>query len=126
MNRFIRKIILYLRNSTTNEIMECWEFVVEYDVSYYHIDESKRYCLYNIQQEIKYLLQNICSTANCLPVLTRDWKYNITVKLEDRLMSNINTLRIPKAWLTNKNCEEIKNKQELYLNIASKKNEYPN
>lgn len=128
MNHFIRKIFLYLRNSTNNEIMECWEFIVEHEVAF-NVDKSKRHCLYNVQREIKDVLQVICSTANCLPVLNRNWKYSITVKLEDRLMSNINTVMIPNVWLKNKNYEEIKIKQELYSSIASqasKKKKYQN
>lgn len=103
INRFVRKIFLYLKNSTTNEILERWDFVVE----------CKEHChsglpennLYTTRKEIRDVLQQICTWANFLPVLTPQWKYSITVKLEEPLMSNIETLKIPKYWFKSKNSE---------------------
>lgn len=101
INRFVRKISLYLRNSTTNEIMERWDFIAECEE---HDDNGlTKNNLFIIQKEIRDILHHIDSMASFLPVLTREWNYTITVKLEELLMSNVDTLKIPRFWFQNKN-----------------------
>jgi len=107
VNRFVRKIFLYLKSSSTNEVIERWDFVVECK-EHYHSGLSE--CdLYTTQKEIRDVLRQICTMANFLPVLTREWKYTITVKLEEPLMSNVETLKIPKSWFKNKNSKKTQN-----------------
>lgn len=110
INRFVRKVILYLRISTTNEIVECWEFVVECNEhKICNSCISKKFDLLTIQKEIREIMQQICSIVNHLPVLTREWKYTITIKLEESLMSNIATLDIPRIWFKNKESRKFQN-----------------
>lgn len=104
VNGFIRKIILYLRDVETNEILERWDFVVECE-EHKHSRTLKNDL--TIQKDIRDVLHQISSTVNRLPILTRDWKYTITVKLEEQLMSNIEALKIPKIWFKNKNYWDI-------------------
>lgn len=117
VNRFVRKIFLYLRDSTTNEIMERWDFVVECEQ--HNSAVLKKNDLLAVQNEIKDVLQQICSMANYLPVLTREWQYTITVKLEEPLMANVDALKIPRSWLKNKNTREIQNMQKICSNTIS-------
>lgn len=88
----------------TNEILERWDFVVECE------EHNRSRTLKNdltIQKDIKGIIHQICSTADRLPILTQDWNYTITVKLEEQLMSNIEALKIPKIWFKNKNSWSI-------------------
>lgn len=107
VNGFVRKIFLYVRNSTTNEILERWDFVVECEELV--CDRLIKNDLFTVQKNIRIILQQICSTANRLPLLVQNWKYTITFKLEESLMSNIETLEIPKTWFKNKNAGDVKN-----------------
>lgn len=84
INRFVHTIILYLKNSTTNEVLEHWDFVVE--CAEHNSGELNKYNdLSIVQKEIRDLLQQICSMKSYLPVSTWEWKYSITVKLEEPL-----------------------------------------
>lgn len=88
INRFVRKIFLYLKNTTTDEILEHWVFVVECEE--HNSGELNKYNdLSIVQKEIRDLLQQICSMVIYLPVSTSEWKYSITVKLEEQMMSNL-------------------------------------
>lgn len=88
INRFVRKIFLYLKNSTTNEVLEHWDFEVECD-EHNNGELSKYNDLSIVQKEIRNLLQQICSKKSYLSLSTQEWNYSITVKLEDPLMSNL-------------------------------------
>lgn len=105
INGFVRKIFLYVRNSTTNEIFERWDFVVECEELI--CGRSMKNNFFTVQKSIRVILQQICSTANCLPLLPQNWKYTITVKLEESLMSNIENLEIPKIWFKNKSSRYV-------------------
>lgn len=90
--------------------MERWEFIVECDE--HNSCNScilKRFDLSTVQKDIVEIMQQICSFASYLPVLTREWKYTITIKLEEPLMSNIATLDIPRIWFKNKESREFQN-----------------
>jgi hypothetical protein len=77
-----------LKNSTTNEVLEQWNFVVE--CKEHNNGELNKYNdLSIVQKEIRYLLQQICSMKSYLPLSTQEWNYSITVKLEDPIMSNL-------------------------------------
>lgn len=105
VNGFVRKLFLYVRNSTTDEILERWDFIVECEELV--CDRLMKNDLFTVQKNIRVILQQICSTANRMPLLTQNWKYTITFKLEESLMSNIENLKIPKIWFKNKNNNDV-------------------
>lgn len=118
LNRFIRKIFLNLRNSVTNEIIERWYFEVEcVDHNSCGLNTNN---LSTVRKEIRDVLRQICSTVSFLPVLTEEWVYNITVKLEEPLCSNFDKLNVPQTVFKKKNCWKKKDLQSLSLGTVSK------
>jgi len=96
--------------------MERWDFVLE--CKEHHQSGLSESNLCTTRKEITNILRQICILANLLPVLTQEWKYTITVKLEEPLMSNVETLKIPKSWFKN-NSKKIQNMQTLYWGTNS-------
>lgn len=122
VNRSVLKVFLYLRNSATNEVVERWDFEAECEgcddhddhdgngrgggTTWYAVDDGDRRPAPGARDGIRDVFRQICATASCLPALTRELKYTVTVKLEEP--PNTSNTRdavqtIPRTWFRGKN-----------------------
>ncbi|KAL1131768.1 hypothetical protein AAG570_011381 [Ranatra chinensis] len=111
----VKKISLVITNITTKEVMERWDFNLEYEKSKgkenSKDDPVGNKDLKTIQKEIKNVLKQICATVSFLPLLDSPCAF-------DLLIYTVPDAEVPDNWDETGPCF-IANSQELQLKSFS-------
>lgn len=100
LNKKINKVSLIIVNVATKEIMECWEFNVEYEGGDAELSAENKQLTGNkdlkkIQKEIREVMRQISATITFLPLLDCRCSFDI-------LLHTINDCDVPEKWSESK------------------------
>lgn len=116
LNKKINKVSLIIVNVVTKEVMECWEFNVEYEsgdaeLTAEHKQLTGNKELKKIQKEIREVMRQITATVSFLPLLDCRCSFDI-------LLHALDNCEVPEKWSESQPIH-IVNAQNVKLNSFS-------